>query len=24
VDTIASEKWNLTSQKFEWALKDIK
>lgn len=24
VDTIASEKWNLSSQKFEWALKDIK
>jgi hypothetical protein len=24
VDTIASEKWNLNSQKFEWALKDIK
>jgi hypothetical protein len=24
VDAIASEKWNLSSQKFEWALKDIK
>lgn len=24
VDTIASEKWNLTSQKFEWALKEQK
>lgn len=24
VDTIASEKWNLTSQKFEWALKELK
>jgi hypothetical protein len=23
VDTIASEKWNLTSQKFEWALKEL-
>ena len=24
VDAIASEKWSLSSQKFEWALKDIK
>ena len=23
VDTIASEKWNLTSQKFEWPLKEL-
>jgi hypothetical protein len=23
VDTIASEKWNLTSQKFEWTLKEL-
>ncbi len=23
VDTIASEKWNLTSQKFEWSLKEL-
>jgi hypothetical protein len=23
VDAIASEKWNLTSQKFEWALKEL-
>jgi Domain of unknown function (DUF4390) len=24
VDTISTEKWNLTSQKFEWTLKDLK
>jgi hypothetical protein len=24
VDAISSEKWNLTSQKFEWTLKDLK
>jgi hypothetical protein len=24
VDTISTEKWNLSSQKFEWTLKDIK